>query len=284
VSARVALVARLQRAARMTLTLYALQAGCAALLLWPVLGALDPELPAGVRGARFGPAEAALLAELGAREGRPWLFWALGCLAGWALLAPLLALAWLHALARSQPVLTSVARAASGYLPALALAACALCGWAVGLAAAALLLRPGVAALLPHSPAIDRAWTVATIAPVILTGLLVSPAHDLARARLALGAGLAQALRFAISGLTLRLVGQHALLFAAALGVAACAETVTRLPLALPGPVVLALQQALVLGAMVLRAAWLAIAVLAGESDASPAPSRDGDLDPERLA
>jgi hypothetical protein len=268
----------------MTLTVYALQAGCAALLLWPVLGALDPQLSGGLGGARLGPAEAALLVELGARNGRQWLFWALGCLAGWALLAPLLALAWMHALTRSQPVLASVARAASGYLPALALAACALCGWGLLLATSALLLQPGVAAVLPHAQAVDRMWSVGAIAPVILAGLLVAPAHDLARARLALGAGLAQALRFAISGLTLRLVGQHALLVAAALGVAACAEAVTRLPLALPGPVVLALQQALVLGATVLRAAWLAIAVLASESAASPAPSRDGDLDPERLA
>ena len=283
-SARLATVARLQRAARMTLTVYALQAGCAALLLWPVLAALDPELSAGVGGARFGPTEAALLLELGARDGRQWLFWTLGCVAGWALLAPLLALAWLHALTRSQPVLASLARAASGYLPALALGACALGCWGVGLGAAALLLQPGVAGVLPHSAAIERAWTVGAVAPVILTGLLVSPAHDLARARLALGARLGPALRFAISGLTLRLVAQHALLVAAALGVAACAEAATRLPPALPGALVLALQQALVLGATLLRASWLAIAVLASEASAPSPPLRNGDLDAERLA
>jgi len=279
-----AVLARLKRAAPLTLTVYALQTGCAALLLWPLLIALEPELSAGVLGARYGPAEAALLVELGARTGRQWLFWALGCVAGWALLAPLLALAWLHAMTRSQPVLASLARAASAYLPALALAACALGGWAASLALAALLLQPDVGALLPRSAEFERIWTAGCVAVVALTGLLICTAHDLARARLAVGARLAPALRFAISRLTLRLVGQHAVLVAAALGATACAEAVTRVALPWPAAVVLALQQALVLGATLLRATWLAIAVLASEPAASPAPSRHGDLDAERLA
>jgi hypothetical protein len=275
---------RLVRAARMTLAVYALQTACALLLLWPLLADLAPELAVRLYSARLGPAEAALLIEAAARGGRRLLFWTLGCLAGWALLAPLLALAWLHAMARAQSLVESLARAASVYLPALALAGCALASWTASAAAAAVLLQPAVAGILPHGPALDRAWTYACLAAVGLAGLLVSTAHDLARARLALGARLGPALRFALVRMTPRLVAQHALLIAAALALVACAEAVTREPAGVLGPAAPLLQQLLVLGATLLRGAWLAVALLASEPHATAAPLADGDLDAERVA
>jgi hypothetical protein len=274
----------LVRAARMTLAVYALQTGCAVLLLWPLLAELAPDLAPRLYGARLGPAEAALLIEAAARGGHRLLFWTLGCLAGWALLAPLLALAWLHAMARAQSLIESLARAASAYLPALALAACALASWIASAAAAAVLLQPAVAGVLPDAPALDRTLTYACLAALGLAGLLVSTAHDLARARLALGARLVPALRFALVRMTPRLVAQHALLITAALALAACAEAVTREPAGVLGPAGPVVQQLLVLGVTLLRGAWLAVALLASEPRAIASPSADGDLDTERVA
>lgn len=278
-------VERLGRAARMTLVVYALHTGCALLLLWPLLAEIADRVPARIHGAALGPGEAALLVEVASQGGQGLLFWAFGCLAGWALLTPLISLAWLQAMARRQSLLESLARAASAYRPALALAGCALAAWAVSAATAALLLQPTVASAMPQSAALERVWTAACVAALGVAGLLVSTAHALARARLALGGRLLPALRFAITRITPRLVAQHALLVAAALALAAGAEAVTRLP-HLFGPAVLTFQQLLVLGATLLRGAWLAVALLASEpaTATSTAKLADGDLDAERIA
>jgi hypothetical protein len=191
--------------------------------------------------------------------------------------------AWLQAMVCKQSLRASFARASSAYLPTLLLGGCALAGLALGAALAALPLLPELASLLPHSPAAERAVTLASIAVFALTSLFVTTAHDLSRARLALGARLVPALRFAIRRAFGALVAQHALLAAAALGAMTCAELVTRSPPTLPAGLALGAQQLLVLGATLLRGTWLALALLASEPAQPLHPSGDGDLDPERV-
>jgi hypothetical protein len=273
---------RLRGAVGMALVVYAVRSGCAVLAVLPWLSQLAPELAHGLYDARLGQAELAALLELGARSGHRLLYWMLGCLAGHALLTPLLALAWLHALARGESIAASLARAASGYGPALILGGCALSGWLAISAAAALALQPALASALPNSAPLELALTVGILGALALAGLLVSTAHDLARARLALGASTWPALRFAVRRLDASLVLRHALFAGAIAAVTAAAELLARSSLALPAAAVLGLQQLALLGACLLRGAWLAVALSASEPAGAMPPTEHRAASPRR--
>jgi hypothetical protein len=276
--------ARLREAAGMTLVVHGVQTGCAVLAVLPLLSQLAPELAHGLHDAPLGHAELTALLEVGARSGHRLLFWALGCLAGHALLTPLLALAWLHALARRESLVQSLARAASGYGRALALGGCALAAWLAISAAAALALQPELAGALPHSASVELALTASCLGALAFAGLLVSTAHDLARARLAFGASAWSALRFALRRLDASLVARHALFAGAIAAVTVAAELLGRPSLPVPGMALLGLQQLLLLGASLLRGAWLAVALIASEPAGPDAPLAHGDLDAQRVA
>jgi hypothetical protein len=217
------------------------------------------------------------------RSGRRLVQWTFGCAAGYALLSPLLALAWLCALARRESILASFGRAASGYVGALVLGAGALAGWLIVFAAAAVALQPELACALPESAAVEGALTVTCLAAVVLCGLLLSTAHDLARARLVLGARPLPAMRFALRRMDRRLLARHALFAGAIAATAAAAELAGRLPLGVPAAL-FALQQLLSLAGTALRGGWLATVLTATEDTAATTALPDRDLDAERVA
>jgi hypothetical protein len=274
-------VRRVRVAGGMTLLVYAVRTGAALLLAWPSLSALAPVLARHVDNARLDAADVGLVLQALIANGERQLWWAAGCLAGYLLLRPLLALAWLHALALPQPVSASLARAAGGYFRALALAGGAAIAAALGLGVLALALSPALAGLLPAAAWAEQACVLGCAGAGLVGALLIATTHDLTRVGLAGGLRLLPALRGALRGLSLGLLARHALLGASALLSVLLAELLARTAPELPAALLLLLQQACVLAAVVLRGLWLAYALAAVGAAAALA---DRDLDAERLA
>lgn len=253
------LVPMLRRSASMTLLVYAAHTLTATLLTWP----LGRELAAALaRAPRSSAQEAAATLEVAARIGPRLLLPGLLCGLVYILLSPLLTLAWLDSMKRSDAAPRLLQRALAPYPPALALGAIALGAYAATLSCAALALAygPGFLAASTH---VEELWLGCCLAGAALGTLAIATTLDLARAALASGTrGAAAALRAALRALRLQQLAAHALIVAA---VAACligAEAIARF---VPGDAALIIalvpEQALVFLATALRAAWLAFAL-----------------------
>lgn len=253
-------LARLRDAFGMTLCVYGFRTGAAVLLAWPALADLFYLLDERVYGSEVGPAEVPLLLELLTRDGYRYLSWAAGCIAGYALLTPLLSLAWLCALTRRQTVAASLARAFGGYLPALALGAASLFSMLATAAIAVLALSEMVTSVLPASVWAENTQLAVFVSLIAFATLFIGTVHDLARAGLAHGLSPCFALRSALRLTSARTLSLHALAAAAALACVLLAEVFARALPGAPRPVLLLTQQSLVLGAVLLRGVWLALA------------------------
>jgi hypothetical protein len=251
---------QLRGAAGMTFVAYAFRTASALLLVWPALMDFVRILAAHVYRSQLAPADLAPLLELASRNARPYALWSAATLAGYALLTPLVSLAWLHALARPQTVVAAFARATTDYVSALLLAALALLATALTLTLALLSFHPAVAGLLPATPAAESLATLFTLALAALALLLVATAHDLAGATLAHTRSLRASLR-AVRAAGPRPLTQHALLALGAAAVAVLADAVARAFPTLPHALLVPSQQALLFCATLLRGCWLALAV-----------------------
>ena len=189
----------------------------------------------------------------------------------YAALAPLLRVAWLHAMtprrayARASSTACAATRRRWPWRGALLV-------WALSIAAL-MAAWSGLMALLPASVALERAARVGCVLLAALASLLVSTLHDLGVAGLA-GDALNDftaprrpvtarlALRAAQRALSLRALALHALLMLAIAGCLASAEAIARSSALATAPLaMLAAQQMLVFIATLLRAMWLAMAL-----------------------
>jgi hypothetical protein len=252
----------LRRAGAMTLLVYATRTAAALLLGAPLGADFADALARNFYRPRPSADDSALLLELGARRLPEMLSWSVGYALAYAAIAPLLSIAWSNAMNDSSPLRANLRRGLRRYPAALAFSGCALlaCAALLGGAAAALSL-----ALARISLSASGEDAVRTGCALVTAGalLVVSCAHDLANSTLAVSSlparrALALALR-AVSARAIIARGSSALAVAACF---ACAELVGRgAPFALAPAAVLALQQALVFGATLLRGAWLALAL-----------------------
>jgi hypothetical protein len=178
------------------------------------------------------------------------------------LFSPLLTLAWLAAMLRSDSLISSLKRALSPYPTALALGALALGAYSAALSCAALALAYGPA-FLPASERAQDLWLGCVVAGAALGALTIATIVDLARSALTSGTrGVRQAIRAGRRALRLPQLGGHALsigaIAACLLGAEATARVVPR-----DASLIVALlpEQALVFLATALRAIWLAFAL-----------------------
>jgi hypothetical protein len=261
----VRLRSRLRRAAPALLAVHALRALWALLMLGPLYRELARALDRSVFHAAPSPGDAALALEVIARTGPQLLPAAFIWLGSYALLGPWLQQLLLHALARGASLRSAGRAALARYPAALTLRVLAVAAFAL-VASVALLALQQALAWLPVSPALELAtWSLCALG-LLGCALLLATAHDLAQAAVALGGGVAMALRTAFALCSRDAVARNSASLAAAAALAVIAELTSRAPLALPyasGPVlVLAVQQALSFAALLVRAAWLAHALV----------------------
>jgi hypothetical protein len=275
--------AKLRRAGAMTLLVYGVHTLAAGGLAAPLIAELARALATNLYQDALDAGDAAVVVELAARR-LPELIFSGGAAAlAYALLAPLLRMAWLDAMRRGSASLRAcLGFALRRYPAALAVGALAWLSWGAAGAGlfASLTWALGAAGL---SAAGEQALRAACVAAAAAAWLLVSTLHDMAVAAIACDAKLRRAVLGAAQALGTRAIALHA---ASALGAAACyaiAEAIGRSASAAGPTAVLALQQLLVFAATLLRGTWLAIALeLIRPRCGSPAPRAAGSTAPTR--
>jgi hypothetical protein len=263
-------VAMLRRAGSMTLLVYACHAVASTLLIGP----LAAQLAGVLASSRSDLQNAALVLEVTAQAAPALLPWALGCAAVYALLAPLLTIAWLRAMAGlSRGWVAGVRGGLHRYVAALVLRAGALVAGSAALGFGALVLRYGPVAL-PASERVETALFIGASCAAFGGVLAIATVHDLACAALALGsaAGALRALALGLQRLSFMLIARHALCLSVIGLLLLCAEAVGRALSSTPAAdAVLCAQQALVLAATFVRGAWLALTLQ--RTSPSPPPA-----------
>jgi hypothetical protein len=243
-----------------TVLAYGFRTGTALLLGGPLLRDLAAALYAN-DGAPLRAAQLTVAVEVAAEQGRFTLFWAAGTLLAYALLSPLVSMIWLCALAEPRPFSASVARASARYLPSLAISAVAMIATLAAGALALLALNPLTFSALPAQPWAERAYTGAVFAATALAALIMATLTDLTRGSLAAGARGLETLRRARRALSPRLLSTHGAFLAAAVACPLLAEALARALPRTPEALLFVSQQALVFLAVLVRAAWLCVAI-----------------------
>lgn len=252
----------LRRAGALTLLVYALHTLAACALGAPLALDLARALSAQLYRAQLGADDAALVLELGARR-LPNLFtWGAVSALVYALLAPALRVAWLHAMPRSCSLRACLAYGRRRYFAALAVGTGASLLWAL-LMLTTLLAFDALSASLPPSVAGEVAGRALCVTLAIFLSLLVATLHDLAIAALAdSNTRVRHALHSARRALSLPALLAHGATGLAAAICLAGAESLAHQPALATSPLILlSLQQLLVFAATSLRATWLALAL-----------------------
>jgi hypothetical protein len=261
--------AMLRRAGAMTLLVYGVHALLSGVLAAPLAADFARALALNLYGAQLDAADAALVLELGAQRVPALLSSSAAAAIGYALLAPLLRVAWLQAMARGSSVRASLRRGVYKYPHALLVGGLALiAGGGFAAATSALMLPIGA----------EQAARAACVLGLGATWLLVSTLHDLAVAALASGTPLRGSVVVAARALSGRMLVAHAGIALAIAATYALAEAIGRSAASAGPSAVLALQQVLVFAAALLRGGWLAIAL------SRVGGSADRDADAQRLA
>ncbi|MFI5306807.1 MAG: hypothetical protein ACHQ53_05620, partial [Polyangiales bacterium] len=177
--------ARLRRAGELTLVVYGLRTAVALILVWPLFGALLRALAA---PQDLGPRRAAAttLAQVLTLRGPDLALSVATTLGTQAVVAPLLTMAWLHAMAGAGSLRSCLSRATRSYPSALALALLELllAAAACGLVGAVFVLAIDASA----SEMVENALRALAFTTVALTALCVATHYDLSCAELANGA------------------------------------------------------------------------------------------------
>jgi hypothetical protein len=249
----------LRRAAPALLAVHALRALWTLLMLGPLYRDLARALDQSVFRETPSPGDAALAVEVVARSAPHLLPFAIVWLGTYVLLGPWLQQLLLRALAGAS--LRSAAREALGRYPAaLAVRVLAVLVFALTAGGALLVLQQALA-WMPAGAALELAARLLCALALLGCALLLATAHDLAQAAVARGDAMLAGVRYALARCSRAAVARNALSLAAAAALALLAELTSRVPLALPyatGPaLVLVAQQALLLAALLARAAWL---------------------------
>jgi hypothetical protein len=258
------ITAMLRRAGALTLCVYALRTAAVVAVGWPLAADWGNAVSQHMYTRQPSPGDAALLLEIAARHllNARTLAWIAALAIAYAVLAPIVSVAWTHALARSSTVRESLLQGVRRGPQAIGIGAVMLAGWMVLLGGCALLLAYAPP-LLPASASAELALR-ATIVLLAAAGVVVlATLYELACATQAEGrVELTRALRVAASRLSPRLLATRAVL---ALAIAACfafAELIGRSAASALGAAgILLLQQSLVFTATTLRAACFALAL-----------------------
>jgi hypothetical protein len=277
--------AMLRRAGALTLFVYTLRTAVAVLFGWPLAADWGAAVTQHMYSVQPSAGDAALLLEIAARHVPGVLAWSAAAALVYAVLSPIVSVAWTHALSRSSSTRESFAHALRCAPQAVAIALAALIGW-IGLLSGCAWLLAYAPAWLPASESIELAVRALCVLLAAAGALVLSTAYELACATQATGSVPARrTVIVAVRALSLRLLASRALL---ALAIAFCfvvAEAAGRHAASTLGATgVLLLQQCLVYLATTLRAACfaLALASLNPPRSGSPAPHVAGSTAPTR--